>query len=201
MSKEKSKNSKKQSTKQENSFWKDYGNQLFAGIISVLTFVIILIAYYQTKITKDAMEFSVRPYIIIEKATAENINTFNPIVVKVMVSNVGKMPAYNTKFFHKVLLEKSVPKILQYPSHPDTTKIAAGAMLGKNMPYVIEDTIRITETTDIQMLRDKEIFLYIYGIIRYEALFKSNYFTKFCFRFNIETGKWSLLNPEHNKAN
>jgi hypothetical protein len=167
------------------------------GVAGVIALIGLSFVYSQTVSTRLAAEAAAQQAALMEKsmklaerawvgATSKDMMILMPGIpmkVKVVFKNSGKTPAINVQTFGKLVqMNRELPAELFERTPLPSTRERGFALA----PNVDSHSPFTGEIPKLQMIKDKKVFVYFYGQITYEDIFRGSHWTKFCGVYDMD---------------
>jgi hypothetical protein len=142
----------------------------------------------QLAFSAEQMKSDQRAWVGVKDFQVERYGPKQIFKMKVVLSNSGKTPSVN---MHRATQFMFSPTIIAGPppEYVNMLKFEAGGTVPPNGEPVlhIDDEPDAAVSSKYEFLRDKKLFLYIFGEVDYEDIFGKPHFTKFCF-YLVDSG-------------
>jgi hypothetical protein len=137
----------------------------------------------QWQVMDETMKMDQQAWIGVTSKDMMVLMPGTPLKAKVVLRNSGKTPAINVKTFGKLIQVTERLSSERFEITPLPKDTESGSALAPNAE---SRSIFIGDTPKLQMIRDSKIFVYFYGKITYQDVFKNNHLTKFCGVYDID---------------
>lgn len=182
--------------------FREWGTLIASGIAVIISIFAFFNSHEQTKLAEKSLKFSNRPYIIIkineDYSGGRELDNF-----EITIKNIGQTPSYKTRIFAEMEITKVDSITLTDDNYRRAKEIKLIGVLEKdisnNTVFIITDSLERINRTDIGRINSKEIFVFIYGYITYEDIFKDTHRTEFCFWYN-SSPRWFEFYKKYNEA-
>jgi hypothetical protein len=209
---------------------REYKKFVVEIITAILLFCYTTIAFWQGCSARDSADAAIkaangaaeserldkRAWISTQSMSIKITDYKTPIAAQAVIINSGKTFAFNARVDYSLLFshdEKNISEWAIRPSRPEPSTIASVGTIPPNLPRILfvfpsESELSQFSSHDtkqgrdllLSSLKEKKMFIYLFGRISYEDIFHVSHYTNFCGEYNPDTGAGFDACPTYNDA-
>jgi len=154
-------------------------------VLAIATFLLVAVTWGLVRSAERTARKQLRAYISIEP---EGIGEYRPgdrVVPRVSFHNTGSVFAkYVATSINCELSDDGDRKVFDDGEVSGNNVIAPNGRIlrGSDQPIRMQD---IDDARDAAVVRNKQLYLYVWGVVRYHDGFTAGRFTRYCHRYNF----------------